>query len=581
MAIAREAYLGKVLATEDHPAHASEFWFIIEENFDKIQVGSYVVISSLEGNVRRKILGVIEDMDVFAPYQKTPLAAYRRTPQPTETTGEQGVQGYTPTLARCAKVKVVKSIPPVYRPPSYDAPVFLLGEDDVELLHAEIPKDSRVVLGFMSESLNPHFTHADFLLGPEAAHINISGKSGMATKTSYAWFLAISSLSWCKRHGYESYVVMFNVKGYDLMRLHEIPEDWLDRYEEVLSKQRGKMALSEERVKLMSKMWKKLVNEFDIHPEKIKVKYFTYPDDPFADFEHADVKTFKFGLADLDIEDIESFLFDPTEQNVQRQQQSLFTYLKRLTEADLKISFNDMLEDFRVYSIARNQSDMRNRNLRTRVRLDSWHTMTMGALYRKLDKVLRSAERVVEKNRPESPNALSFDRLASNAINIVQLVGLSPEEKRLTVSHLLRSIQDDLSKDTSGKKRVLVMVDELNKYAPAKGSSPIQWIIRDVAERGRYIGLSLMGCQQFASSIDINVYENSSLKAVGRTEHGEARAEVYKYLGELRERLILLRKGEFLIYHPFIDSPMVVEFPVPPYLLDFSLTSNKNSGVPA
>jgi len=194
MAIAGETYLGKVLATEDRPAQASEFWFIIEENFDKIQVGSYVVVNSFEGNVRRKILGVIENIDVFAPYQKTSIAAFRQAPQPTETS-EQQIQRYTPTLARCAKVRVVKSDPPVYRPPSYDSSVFLLGEDDIELLHAEIPKESRVVLGFMSESLNPHFTHADFLLGPEAAHINISGKSGMATKTSYAWFLAISALS--------------------------------------------------------------------------------------------------------------------------------------------------------------------------------------------------------------------------------------------------------------------------------------------------------------------------------------------------------------------------------------------------
>ena len=571
MAIAGETYLGKVLATEDRPAQASEFWFIIEENFDKIQVGSYVVVNSFEGNVRRKILGVIENIDVFAPYQKTSIAAFRRVPQPTGTSGQQ-IQGYTPTLARCAKVRVVKSDPPVYRPPSYDASVFLLGEDDIELLHAEIPKESRVVLGFMSESLNPHFTHADFLLGPEAAHINISGKSGMATKTSYAWFLAISALSWCNRNGYDSYVVMFNVKGYDLMRIHQIPEDWLNKYEEILKKQRGKMALSEERVKLMSEMWKKLVNEFDIHPEKIKVKYFTYPNDPFADFENADVDTFKFGLADLDIEDVESFLFDPTEQNIERQQQSLFTYLKRVSESDSKISFNDMLEDFRVYSKTRPPPDRGDRYTipRVRIRLDSWHTMTMGALYRRLDKVLRSSEKVVEKSSPQSPYALSFERLAPNAINVIQLVGLSPEEKRLTVSRLLRLIQDELSKDTSGKKRVLVMVDELNKYAPARGSSPIQWMVRDVAERGRYIGLSLMGCQQFASSIDINVYENSSFKAVGKTEHGEIRAEVYKYLGEMRERATLLKKGEFLIYHPFIDSPIVVEFPVPPYLLDFS-----------
>src|SRR5947208_7927581 len=35
----------------------------------------------------------------------------------------------------------------------------------------------------------PDYLDADFLLGPEAAHLNISGVSGLATKTSAAEFL--------------------------------------------------------------------------------------------------------------------------------------------------------------------------------------------------------------------------------------------------------------------------------------------------------------------------------------------------------------------------------------------------------
>ena len=37
--------------------------------------------------------------------------------------------------------------------------------------------------------LAPIFLDADFLLGPEAAHLNITGVSGLATKTSAVLFL--------------------------------------------------------------------------------------------------------------------------------------------------------------------------------------------------------------------------------------------------------------------------------------------------------------------------------------------------------------------------------------------------------
>ncbi len=38
-----------------------------------------------------------------------------------------------------------------------------------------------------------------------------------------------------------------------------------------------------------------------------------------------------------------------------------------------------------------------------------------------------------------------------------------------------------------------VVLDELNKYAPRHGSSPIKEILLDVAERGRSLGIILAG----------------------------------------------------------------------------------------
>ncbi len=59
-----------------------------------------------------------------------------------------------------------------------------------------------------------------FLLGPESAHVNISGISGLATKTSYAMFLLQSILQKAKDPE-KIAIIILNVKQGDLLRLDE------------------------------------------------------------------------------------------------------------------------------------------------------------------------------------------------------------------------------------------------------------------------------------------------------------------------------------------------------------------------
>ena len=69
---------------------------------------------------------------------------------------------------------------------------------------------------------------ADYLIGPEGGHLNISGISGLATKTSYAVFLLtaiqqIQESKWQEAEG--AAFVILNVKGADLLSLHEKAAD--------------------------------------------------------------------------------------------------------------------------------------------------------------------------------------------------------------------------------------------------------------------------------------------------------------------------------------------------------------------
>ena len=69
--------------------------------------------------------------------------------------------------------------------------------------------------------LNSHF-----LIGPDGAHLNISGISGLAAKTSYSMFLlrAIQE-KFRTEDGETAAFVFFNVKGRDLMAIDEVNTD--------------------------------------------------------------------------------------------------------------------------------------------------------------------------------------------------------------------------------------------------------------------------------------------------------------------------------------------------------------------
>src|SRR5262249_49346065 len=62
----------------------------------------------------------------------------------------------------------------------------------------------------------PVYLDSDFLLGPEAAHLNISGISGLATKTSAVESLLASIFQHFPVHRGRVAAVCFNVKGSDL-----------------------------------------------------------------------------------------------------------------------------------------------------------------------------------------------------------------------------------------------------------------------------------------------------------------------------------------------------------------------------
>jgi uncharacterized protein len=114
-----------------------------------------------------------------------------------------------------------------------------------------------------------------------------------------------------------------------------------------------------------------------------------------------------------------------------------------------------------------------------------------------------------------------------------------------------------------------VVLDELNKYAPKEGSSPIKEILVDIAARGRSLGVLLIGAQQSASEVEPAIIRNAALKVVGRLDAGEAGE--YKFLSvELRERASRFLPGTMVLDQPLIPAPIPIHFPFPGFATNVS-----------
>src|SRR4029079_1646316 len=111
---------------------------------------------------------------------------------------------------------------------------------------------------------------------------------------------------------------------------------------------------------------------------------------------------------------------------------------------------------------------------------------------------------------------------------------------------------------------LFLVLDELNKYAPRDGSSPIKEVLLDVAERGRSLGIILIGAQQTASEVERRVIANSSIRVAGRLDAAESQRAEYGFRQNThRQRATIAKPGTMFVSQPEIPVPLVVEFPFP------------------
>jgi hypothetical protein len=154
------------------------------------------------------------------------------------------------------------------------------------------------------------------------------------------------------------------------------------------------------------------------------------------------------------------------------------------------------------------------------------------------------------------------------AVTVVDISTLHENAQRFVVGSLLDEVWQ--SKQGSGREPLrFVLLDELNKYAPKDSRSPIKELLVDIAERGRSLGVILIGAQQAASGVDPAIIRNAAIKVVGRIDASEAAQ--YRFLpAEMRDRATRFLPGTMVIDQPLVPAPIPIRFPFPAYATNTS-----------
>ncbi|MBW3576879.1 MAG: ATP-binding protein [Actinobacteria bacterium] len=402
----------------------------------------------------------------------------------------------------------------------------------------------------LSRDDEPVYINLEFLDGTRGAHVNISGVSGVATKTSYATFLLHSLFTSGVLGGaVNTKALVFNVKGEDLLFLDrpnlKLDEEQRDRYRRL-----GLEATPFGSVELWA-------------PPRRGAT--TAAADTGARSEG--VRAFFWTIEEFCADGLLEFLFADAQDDRQQYTMVVHNVMARLKEAaptgDGGVTIDGVtVRTFRaLVDVIRDRAEDDDPVVRERWAGRAIGQGTVHAFVRRLYATQRHVEHLI-RGDVAHPERHRITRHAQ--VTVVDIHNLNDRAKRFVVGVTLRRAFDDKERSGQADPLLFVVLDELNKYAPRDGSSPIKELLLDVAERGRSLGIILIGAQQTASEVERRVIANSAVRVVGRLDSAEASREEYGFLPTAhRQRATIVKPGTMILAQPELPVPLMLEFPFP------------------
>jgi hypothetical protein len=571
--------VGRVVTSEDHPATAHEFFFWTAETeaAQNLDIGHIVAAESEDATA----IAVLDDPRRYSDLQSFLDDFYAYDGDPALEALSERVEILVfkaRVLATKHRDENKKSKRPVRTGPVYFATnraiEFALGAEEFSghriplLLHENgNEKDG-------SPQRTPLYVDGDYLLGPEAGHLNITGMSGLSTKTSHALFTIASTFQTVKDKKVAA--LMFNVKGADLLFLdkpvevdpHDDPE-LAERYERA-----GQTGLPREDREMYASIG------LEIKPfENLRI---------FAPLRYG----MESGERVIHAEDVPARKLN-TLRNARGEDSCVYPIIWELGDvlpyagyvfepSDMDDKFRGFIEELRAQGI-RTQADFH-------VLMDeidgyfeaareegknysSWNGhnhMTIAKVRNRFKVLPNKCGGLLAHGRVEYGDLPRVDGpFENNEMRVVDISQLTGIPQDLIVTSVVSQIWELAEGGRLGVDKLIIFVDELNKYAPSGSrTSSLKDTLVDISARGRHLNLVLFGAQQFRSKVDDEVIGNAATSLYGRIGDEELTNSSYRSFSQTtREELLQLEKGRLLCRHAHYAVPVFGTFPRPMVLM--------------
>lgn len=553
--------IGKVSATEKNPSTTEDFFFWTSKTevlspFDivKVEQISNKKEFSTTYAVIEEISHVTDSPSHFAAYISSDFGNIK-----------EGVGSMERMGMNYVKAHIVCNTEDIYMPVLNDRQVRLCDDDDIRIALGLDAVKNPIVAGYLemykgeSKIRVKVDLNSKFLLGPDGAHLNVSGISGLAAKTSYSMFLlnaiqqklcVLNESDKEDENKQNIAFVFFNVKGRDLLAIDEKNEN-----------------LDEDSKKLY-------IEQLKLQPEPFKNVTYYYPEDARTESgicsyaQKGDVemqasrgKAFKFYTPYISYGDKLDLLLAQESDESGTMESCLSFIMEKQQNFDKVEEWSTLKQQ--IAESANSKAGCKNEILTS-----SWKKF-LRIINKTIDENTIYNDSPSEKGDKKDLNEVITNDLKGGDIAVIDIARLDDNTQSFVFASVIRDIYDMkfLGQRANGvpiPEKVVIFVDELNKFASsdAPKNSPILKQLLDITERGRSQGIILFSVEQFRSAIFDRVEGNCATAAYGRTNATEISKPGYRYIPQtFKNQMTRLPAGEYIIANPALRSLVNVKFP--------------------
>lgn len=547
--------IGKIIATEKLPSTIEYFTFWTKANL-KLKPFDVVVVEHIQ---KSKTFGVVEEISHMTD-SPSALAGYI-----SSDFGDVESTSYTERIGmNYVKCKVVGNDHDIYIPVQEGKKVSLASEEEIKMALGLDNMKNPIPAGYIkmyegdNEQILPVNFNSHFLIGPEGAHLNISGISGLAAKTSYAMFLMKAIQDVAMRDGKESVAfIMMNVKGTDLLKIDQKND-------------------REEELKEIESVYGKLGMEMT--PFKQVTFYYPYSKN-YTDYTYDKEENIKdrvnvgkaFQYKYLFETDEDKECLDLLFANVDDPNDTIESIINFIISKGGSFNGVDTWDDFKN-ALREQTQPTKSSSSGKEISVLSWRKF-----YRLFNKSFQKCRQMFTEQLGDKNKYVrlrdKIKEIKKNDVMVIDIAKLDEESQGFVFGDVMRAVYDlklgsSERPDNEIPDRIVIFIDELNKYASndVPKSSPILRQLLDITERGRSLGIVLFGAEQFVSDIHKRVKGNCATHAFGRTNGIEIAKEDFRFVPSVYKTMLTrLKQGEYIIQNPVFRSLLCINFPHPIY----------------